>query len=820
MPFNSDVPTLQPADSAAELAVRDNPALVQSAVDVAESRDPFWTFYEIDPTRWNQHFPYQLIIVKSQDGSYVPSDEYVPFVLPIPPQEIAIQMPTAISTSVTMGGGIIEEHNGAPFRMIHFQGTMGVMPSRPTTALLQQRGALQSVFAGTIQGAVNLKNAAQSIITGNAFKSTKLPDDEGGQRSGYLQWHLLQRFLETYINVKKTERGASLRLALAIWKDATIYLVTLVDCTTRKSASSPNEYCYSLAFKAWKRISLDPTYSPLDVQVEPRQPAILQQLTNRLDSVRRTLHALSQLAEGIYQDFDRVLEIMREVGFGLKDAAHAAHSFMDLPDRIRQDYSQSLLILQSGASDLDRVFRSTDLSPKSAAAVNVIKNAAVTSGKSAVQGASASPSTADPFHKIVANANKYYDLFANIKTSQLKLPPDGVKRINTERDRVRAFTRLDYEQRRDQLLKVAEDIGDTVGAGDASFNSVYNRGNTIANKDPTDDYYEILFQLNEATMVLNYLAASADVKPTVSPMAYIAGLARQSGIAFKEPASKFAVPFLYGSTLPQLAARYLGDPDRWNEIAALNGLRSPYVDEVGFDLPLLVDGRLNQVVVADATNLFVGQAVWVSAANVNRTQRHVRSIEHIDDTYYLVTLDGDTTLDSYNVSAGATLHAYLPDTLNSQMMLYIPSDKPINESYFNTKSIPGVDIFDNLIQTGGVDLLLTPSGDLAITPDGDCRLAVGLTNIIQRVRVAIATPRGSLLRHPDFGLGIPKGTNTADMDAEQLLRAATNLFKGDPVLGDIQAASVTKNGPTVSISVAVSLAGSNQVIPIMVQIQR
>jgi hypothetical protein len=280
------------------------------------------------------------------------------------------------------------------------------------------------------------------------------------------------------------------------------------------------------------------------------------------------------------------------------------------------------------------------------------------------------------------------------------------------------------------------------------------------------------------------------------------------------------VPFPYKATLEQLAYQYLGTPDRWQEIATLNGLQAPYVDEEGFTLPLLVNGANNTVFVTSDEHIFVGQPIWIGSDTVVRTPRTITKIDELSTTQFMVTVDGDANLDQYITLANAKLEAFLPNTVNSQMSIYIPSDIEPKDDDFTSRTIPGIDEHDSLIAVGGIDLLLTPKNDLIVTPDGDSRWAVGLTNIIQKVRLALSTVQGTLNRHPEYGLPIQAGQSLADLSAAEVVRAAQGMFAGDPTFTGVHAAQITVNGPIANLNIAVQIAGTSQIVPISAEISR
>jgi hypothetical protein len=782
--------------------------------------DQRWVFVgeEIDGTRWNKSYPYQLLLLdRAQDGGYKIQQE---FTLPIPPQDLSISTPFAINTSVTLGG-IVEEHNGAPLRMISFSGTTGLNPLRGSTEGLGQGSVLSGIFGGTIQAGQSLIKDTKTLVGARGSETNLVSDDDRDmlKGTGYYQFRLLQRFLESYATRKK-HGDQQLRLALAVWKDEAVYLVTPVSFDVRRSAQTPWEYTYQFSLKAWRRIS------PLSFnnnRVDPfkavvRDPNAFAQLLNKLQEARRVLQASQEVLEAVSGDVQKtLLEPLREVTLFCKDAIGVAVTAADLPRSIVASLHSARAVatslggkdgtIRAGGRNIDRTAQGSwqALGPGQGAGPE-----APASTGSSQSGLGAGKPPADDFDKNEAT-----------RPGDMDLPPHVQRKISEERQRIRKLTRRDFEAARDKFVEFQAQFADSIGAGSTSYNRTYNRPTVVANKTPTPDDYEVLFALNQTILEMNRLAASSDIdRQQVSTVEAVAGMASASGIAFKVPASKFAVPFPYGTTLEQLSAQYLGDPSRWHEIVALNGLRQPYVDEEGFELKLLVNGRENQVTVGNTKDLYVGQPVWISATNTSRTRRRITRIERIGTGTAILTLDGEPDLDRFNTLASANLQAFLPDTVNSQQLIYIPSDQEPSGDGFRTKSIPGIDEFDPLIHAGGTDLLLTMHGDLAITPDGDCRLAIGLTNLIQRVRTALGTPRGSLLHHPSYGLGLVPGVSTADVSARDMKASLEAMLRNDGAFSGVSGVAISKAGPVVRVSMAVGIAGTGQTIPLSVDIRQ
>lgn len=790
-----------------------------ASLQISEVEDDFWKPIHFDIGKWDKMFPYQLMVVdvyvdSSNQKIYTIHGGAV-FTLPLPPESLTISTPFAMTATVTLGG-IVEESNGTPIKILQFRGSFGYLPLRGTFPYNSTFSDINAFTGGAIQGTVNQIAGIASKLSFNVqsdsdFGTGEFPTDIG-KTTGYYQANKLREFLQQYASIKKTTKGKNLRLAVAIWKDNLVYLVTPTNYVTTKDASSPMELKYSLDFEAWKQIDLSVSgnvfVSPVPVRTSS---TLLSKTINTLSLARDLTQQIGNIPQAVLGDINHVNEIFRQsIGF-CKDLAGSIQNFADMPTSV-QNYIQGKLsqdstgFRQAGsqiATSANNFYN--NILVGTVIAKNPTVNAQISSG--------VNNSNRLPYKNQITAVLKDVpvDQFIGLMTPKTK------EIINADIVKTRQLTRSDFETMRDNLSTFSDKVSFLLGAGDASFAATYGLGAVTPIKNaPTDSDWDFLYALNDSVIALDSLAATGTGEPSepAKLMDNMAALARASGIAFQVPTSKFAVPFPYGGTLESLASQYLGDPNRSLEIALLNGLREPYVDETGFDLPLLVAGSENRVLVAFSPYLYVGQKVTIRSNSVTKTVRRITQIDQDLNGNLTVTLDGDLTLNNYKVADAAVLHAFLPDTINSQSLIYIPSDQdPIEDDYL-TKDIPTIDTLDPMVLAGGVDLLLDSNKDLILTIDGDSRLASGLANIIQNAEIALSIRQGSLMLHKGFGLPLSVGDSSADVNVNSVASSIRKMFSNDPTFSKVGKVIVSKSGASVSISASAVVTGTQAYLPL------
>lgn len=773
--------------------------------------------------------------------------------LPITPQQLNITDQFAINTSATMRG-IVEEHNGVKFKLISAQGTTGYWPTRPTQgAKLQSPTVLGSLFGGTIEAIGDVAAGVEQVksaFTGEhpnklepASSPSTMPDLAN---TGYYQAHLLAQFFERYAMEKKKAKNKHWRLVFDIPKQNQSFIVTPVTFSLQQNQQKPTEILFNFQLKAWKRIELKTGYLEKVAELPDLSPNALQRVITGISGVRSTLGASMNLVKAVRRDFRKPLDILRQTSLAVKDLGGLGFAVADLAPSIIEDYKssikESLLNIKnafkrpkyrggtsgvttgSSPSPTGTSIKSQSLTAKAGAAVNAIvdenKRHEGLSEQAVLNGAlgtdAALAQQTNNLNEVFQNPEENYELFNSINVDELPLTPEQEQLIEDELEEVRLITINDLREYRQEIENLMLDLSNYFGAGDETYSTVYNRPDPKERAvDMTIEENEILLSLMEALQSYDLLIATKawDDNKIASPLEYIGGLANEAGIDFENYPSKYLAPVPFGLTIEQIAARYLGDPDKWIEIVTLNNLRSPYIDEEGFSYSLLSNAEGRQFTVDDSDEMiYIGQTLTLQSDTVPAFTRKVVNVEEISDNNYLITVDGLDDLDKLTTVDNARIQGYLAGTINSQNQIYIPIDEPSLEDD-RTFTIPYLDE-QRLTKLSKIDWLLTDEGDLAINSTGDFRLANGLTNLVQAVKLKVKTKRGSLLRHLDYGLGLQHGISVANIESGEIINSLNQMIQADGRFDSIERIDIKLKDSTLAIDMAVKLANQTGIIPI------
>jgi hypothetical protein len=778
-------------------------------------------------------------------------------VLPITPQQLRISDQYAINTSATMRG-IVEEHNGLKFKTITASGTTGIWPRKPTQGgKISNPTSLGSIFGGTLESTNillgNVNRVATMFAGGNPNKTstkTQPANSDAGQFStGYYQALYMGQLIERYTEAKKNPRNKGWRLVFDIPKQNQSFIVTPIAFELSQSERNPNEMIFSFNLKAWKRIDLQQDISAVGDTLPRLDSNLFQRIVGTIAEVRRTLGSATNLVKAVRSDFQKPFNILRQTAYAVKDTAGLAISVADLPRQLISDFNSAITSTlatlqssfqlgsaQSGVGGGQSLVLKNPVAGKNVSSAqkagdvvsSVLDKQKINEGLSndeiaagALGSEAAQRQETDPLNQVFKNPEENFDLFNNVSVDDLTLTSEQQLAIEDELLRIRLLNVNDFRTFRAELVSLAHDIADNFGASDATYAAVYGLPDPKTRPIPmTVEENEILQALYEAIQVMDLLTATKayDDLNIEDPLAFVGGLANESGIDFEEFSSKLLAPVPFGATIEEIAARYMGDSSKWLEIVTLNKLRSPYIDEVGFTYEMLSNAEGRQFNVDDTEdNLYVGQKITIVSDTVPAISRKIVSVEKIGEQNFLVTVDGIANLDNFQTVDNARMQGYLPGTVNSQNQIYIPTNEPADadDRIFDIVNVPST----ALNKLAKIDFLLTDQYDIAVNSIGDFRLATGLTNLIQALKLKIRTKRGTLLRHLEYGVGLTHGISVADIENGEIIKSLNAMIASDDRFQSIDSINITLDGSTMKIDMVVKIANGSGILPISFDIR-
>jgi len=423
-----------------------------------------------------------------------------------------------------------------------------------------------------------------------------------------------------------------------------------------------------------------------------------------------------------------------------------------------------------------------------------------------------------------ANMRKFKDLFDNILITDLQVSQAEQSIIDKETQRIVQLQKDDFYQMRERVRITHDKLTDSLGMGDTDYNNLLSRVSgpqIISFRFQDFTVLESLIQLKDTVTSLIPTTLVANERP--DPFTNIRNALNNPSVPMGNYETGYLVPFPAGSTLERLAAKYLGDGDRWLEIATANGLQFPYVDEVGEKVMLIINGIGNTIIVpiAQSENFAVDDEVFIGSSALPLTQRKVVSIEEDKNNDQLIlTLDGKSNLQGYLTTQRAFVFHYKRNTVNSSKFIMIPSlgtvGFPINaqEPWF-------VRNLSQDLKNMGVDLALDADDDIVFDSTGDLQLVYGLANAAQAANLKVKIKTKELLRNPQFGLEEIAGKfRNNEISESLLLLLIESAIGGDDRFDGTDGLGYTLTNNAIFINVSIKLTGSNASIPLTFQIPK
>ena len=814
--------------------------------------------YQIKPENWDQVFPYYFMVGKAdpktgQCSASEKNDDFKIFELPINPSSISVSTPFAINVTPTTRG-ILEEHNGTIFRNISISGTTGITPKNLRQASYAKSSG-QGAFAplsNTIGELNNLKSSINNLVQTATDFST--PASSGVDMSklsefGYSKLHALYNYFVAYTEYKKrsTNDAKNARLIFVSRKDNVGYVVTPMSFEWNKSNEKPSLYTYSISLKCWDLApigGMQAFNTTTDFLINfSTNSAEIGRVYNTLKSARAVLSTASHTIEAVTEDMSSAYTIVGEALLTVKDTGSLGRTLADFPSLVKNKWNELAADFDNKIQQIQDSIRSgnndSQVTKNILNSISKLQDSAnSTNSVTDVTNASSTVLASDPSAKRQTDQirmdiqNPFADSSATIDhtdfldtydLSSFPLSSDDQMVIDNKTKQLQDYNTNDWNIQSNKLKRVRDvyaysrTLMDTDYAAMVGFVVPTN----ITPQPAVSNDFLVLKAYNDAIAAIDAMTATTDslVISIADPFIRAQQIVGDSGIVIVPARSAFPVPFPHNGTLESLANTYLGSPDRWIDIALLNQLKPPYIDQDGFFRYFSTSGNGNSFTVSDVTNLYLNQEIFISSATRKSERRLIVDIETLGISNYLITVDGDSNLNLFTATQLAKMQAYLPNTVNSDKMIYIPMPGGVAESDLipSVKSIPATLNLSDHQKMIGTDLRLTDNFDLAINNNSDIELSVSYANALQALRLKLGIELGQLVRHPSFGSGIEVGTKNK-YTAGELRNLIEGAILSDPRFAEVSSISVSINGPVTTINVVVKLSNGQGVLPISFQI--
>lgn len=425
---------------------------------------------------------------------------------------------------------------------------------------------------------------------------------------------------------------------------------------------------------------------------------------------------------------------------------------------------------------------------------------------------------------------RFYPIFDNIRLESITLTNEERTLIANKIAVIEVYSKSNFLDIKKNLREFRNHLADLVGLNDPDFDRVYNRAPIRPQTDPSIGDLNLMLVMEKQLSTIDFILSNLfAVDNAIDPFALARQNANNVDINIGQYKSGKLVKLNFKEDLASLAKRYFGNADKWIDIAIANGLKDPYIDEVGQQLFFLTNGSSNQINFSskdtfgndNLSKFFINQLILIQSDTIPfPSQRTITGIKQIPlSNEIILTVSDSPNMGDYLLSANASIRIFKPNTINSSQYILIPTESPLPS--VRSEEIPWfLSGKSSDEKNTKIDFAVGTDGSLLRNTTGDLALSYGLDNAVQAIKAKMLTELGSNRRHPGYGLINLVGTSTTQTEEAKnaLITSVNSQITSDGRFDRVQSLNVTKNTTTdavaYDVTLVVKLAGSKTFLPI------
>lgn len=421
------------------------------------------------------------------------------------------------------------------------------------------------------------------------------------------------------------------------------------------------------------------------------------------------------------------------------------------------------------------------------------------------------------------NLIKFRPFLDQITLSEVNLTPSEIRVRDEELARTGSLNEEDFRSMLALLRQKTAIAAQELGLGDDTANAILGLNPRRKRRSPRVKDILDIAEINRAYKFIEGFIF--DKQRTQKRPPNLLRISQQNldvGSGFRpQDVYQTYYPVPFEISLESMAKKYLGSVQKWFELATINNLQPPFVDQTGTKFDLIAPAASNNLIISSglAEAVAPGVRIGIGSFKIREESRIIERVVINDDDTMVLFLSGAADLNKFLPDEGAFVRVYKPNTARPNSLILIPttSSPSADTSSKPTPSKDEIRRLEKAFIQFGVDVARDEkTGDLIFDSNGNFKLSYGIRAVRQAVRNTLRTNVRELSYHPNYGINYSLGRSymgTVD-EAVKIGDLIRSGILRDQRLEDAKITRISSTKQGASLQMAVKIKGLDDPIPL------